>query len=235
MLISRGTIRVGDALVAGEASGRVRAMRDFKGAPLEERRPVDAGRDHRLRRPSRGGRVLSRRQGRPHGSLARRSERANRLKTEALASQHALTLDDVFARIAAGKVLGPQSRRQGRRAGQHRGAQRRSAQDPAPRGQGAHHPLGRRAASTRATSCSRARPTAIIIGFNVRPEPGGHGRWPRARASTCAPTGHLQGDRRHHRGAGRHAQADLPRSSSARPRCARPSRLRSSARSPAAW
>ena len=32
-------------------------------------------------------------------------KRANRLKTEALAKQHALTLDDVFARIAAGKVL----------------------------------------------------------------------------------------------------------------------------------
>jgi translation initiation factor IF-2 len=36
-------------------------------------------------------------------SLAHR--RANRLKTEALAKERALTLDDVFARIAAGKVL----------------------------------------------------------------------------------------------------------------------------------
>src|SRR5450756_711595 len=32
-------------------------------------------------------------------------KRANRLKTEALAKQRALTLDDIFARIAAGKVL----------------------------------------------------------------------------------------------------------------------------------
>ena len=65
-------IRVGDAVVAGEASGRVRAMRDFKRRAAQERRPVDAGRDHRLRRAARGRRVLPRRQGRARGALARR-------------------------------------------------------------------------------------------------------------------------------------------------------------------
>ena len=32
MLIQRGTLRVGDALVAGANFGRVRAMHDFTGA-----------------------------------------------------------------------------------------------------------------------------------------------------------------------------------------------------------
>src|SRR5664280_2026497 len=39
MLVSRGTIHVGDAVVAGEASGRVRAMRDFKNSPLKNGGP----------------------------------------------------------------------------------------------------------------------------------------------------------------------------------------------------
>ena len=104
MLISRGTIRVGDAVVAGEASGRVRAMRDFKGAPLKTggpSTPVEingfddlpvAGEFCRVVKDERTARSLA-------------QKRSNRIKTEALAKQHALTLDDVFARIAAGKVL----------------------------------------------------------------------------------------------------------------------------------
>jgi translation initiation factor IF-2 len=104
MLVSRGTIHVGDAVVAGEASGRVRAMRDFKGAPLKNggpSTPVEiigfddlpvAGEFCRVVKDERTARSLA-------------QKRSNRIKTEALAKQHALTLDDVFARIAAGKVL----------------------------------------------------------------------------------------------------------------------------------
>jgi translation initiation factor IF-2 len=104
MLINRGTIHVGDAIVAGEASGRVRAMRDFKGEPLKNggpSTPVEivgfdelpvAGEFCRVVKDERMARALG-------------QKRANRVRTEALAKQHALTLDDVFARIAAGKVL----------------------------------------------------------------------------------------------------------------------------------
>jgi translation initiation factor IF-2 len=102
--VSRGTLRVGDAVVAGEASGRVRAMRDFKGDALKSggpSTPVEiigfddlpvAGEFCRVVKDERLARSLAHR-------------RANRLKTEALAKQRALTLDDIFARIAAGKVL----------------------------------------------------------------------------------------------------------------------------------
>ncbi len=104
MLVSRGTLEVGDAIVAGEASGRVRAMRDFKGEPLKAggpSTPVEiigfddlptAGEFCRVVKDERTARSLG-------------QKRANRIKTEALARQRALTLDDVFARIAEGKVL----------------------------------------------------------------------------------------------------------------------------------
>jgi len=104
ILVNRGTLHVGDAVVAGEASGRVRAMRDFKGDPLKSggpSTPVEivgfddlpvAGEFCRVVKDERLARSLAHR-------------RANRLKTEALAKQRALTLDDIFARIAAGKVL----------------------------------------------------------------------------------------------------------------------------------
>src|SRR5438034_8048743 len=41
MLIHRGTLRVGDAVVAGDASGRVRALYDFRGEKLKEAKPGD--------------------------------------------------------------------------------------------------------------------------------------------------------------------------------------------------
>ena len=90
-------------MVAGEASGRVRAMRDFRGEPLKSAGPSTpveivgfddlpvAGEFCRVVKDERAARALG-------------QKRANRLRTEALAKQHALTLDEVFARIAEGQV-----------------------------------------------------------------------------------------------------------------------------------
>jgi translation initiation factor IF-2 len=104
VLVHRGTLHVGDAIVAGGASGRVRAMRDFKGAavttggpstPVEiigfDELPI-AGELCRVVKDERAARTLA-------------SRRASRLKTERLARERSLTLDEVFARIAEGKVL----------------------------------------------------------------------------------------------------------------------------------
>src|SRR5256712_1389860 len=41
MLIHRGTLRVGDAIVAGDAWGKVRALYDFRGDKVKEARPGD--------------------------------------------------------------------------------------------------------------------------------------------------------------------------------------------------
>ena len=66
VLVQRGTLQVGDLVVAGAEWGRVRALVSDTGAPVERGRTVDAGRGARLhrhagrRRPPRGGRERSR-------------------------------------------------------------------------------------------------------------------------------------------------------------------------------
>ena len=84
ILIQRGTLRVGDALVAGAHFGRVRAMHDFTGGKLKRAMPgqpvevlgfdgvPEAGEHVRVVEHERRARQLA-------------GERANRLKTEALA------------------------------------------------------------------------------------------------------------------------------------------------------
>jgi translation initiation factor IF-2 len=104
LLVQRGTLRVGDALLAGEAFGRVRAMNDYLGQPLPEAGPSvpaeilgldgvpDAGEKFRVAVDER---------------TARRSaqERAQRLRAEELANRKpAMSLEDLFARVREGGV-----------------------------------------------------------------------------------------------------------------------------------
>ena len=109
ILIQRGTLRVGDALVAGAHFGRVRAMHDFTGARTKRAEPgapvevlgfdgvPEAGEPVRAVENERRARQLA-------------GVRANRLKTEALArrSGRKVSLEDVFklAREGAVKELG---------------------------------------------------------------------------------------------------------------------------------
>ncbi len=105
VLIQRGTLRVGDALVAGAHFGRVRAMHDFTGARLKRATPgqpvevlgfdgvPEAGEHVRVVENERRARQLA-------------GERANRLKTEALArrSGRKVSLEDVFKLAQEGAV-----------------------------------------------------------------------------------------------------------------------------------
>ena len=105
LLIQRGTLRVGDALVAGASFGRVRAMHDFLGARVRAATPgepvevlgfdgvPEAGEYARVVENERRARQLA-------------SERANRLKTEALArrSGRKVSLEDVFRLAQEGAV-----------------------------------------------------------------------------------------------------------------------------------
>ncbi|MCL6106018.1 MAG: translation initiation factor IF-2 [Actinobacteria bacterium] len=103
VLINRGTLHVGDAIVAGQASGKVKAMNDFKGRPLKEAGPSvpveilgfdsipQAGEYTRVVEDERRARILA-------------SQRSDRLKAEMLAKRRAFTLDDVFAKIKQGEV-----------------------------------------------------------------------------------------------------------------------------------
>ncbi|MGA8364823.1 MAG: translation initiation factor IF-2 [Solirubrobacteraceae bacterium] len=105
VLIQRGTLNVGDALVAGAHFGRVRAMHDFTGARLKHATPgqpvevlgfdgvPEAGELVRVVENERRARQLA-------------GERANRLKTEALArrSGRKVSLEDVFKLAQEGTV-----------------------------------------------------------------------------------------------------------------------------------
>ena len=105
VLVQRGTLRIGDALVAGPQWGRVRAMHDFTGARVEEARPGDPvevlGFDGAGQAGERAEVVENDRRAR---QLAQ--ERANRLKTEALARRQArkVTLEEFFAKARVGEL-----------------------------------------------------------------------------------------------------------------------------------
>ncbi|HWM55011.1 MAG TPA: translation initiation factor IF-2 [Solirubrobacterales bacterium] len=105
ILVQRGTLKVGDALVAGPQWGRVRAMHDFTGDRVESADPgmpvevlgfdgvCEAGEFVQAVENDRRARQLA-------------QERANRLKTEALARRQArkVSLEEVFSRVQEGEI-----------------------------------------------------------------------------------------------------------------------------------
>ncbi len=105
ILVQRGTLEVGDPLVAGPNWGRVRAMHLFTGEKARRARPGDPievlGFDGV---PEAGEYVHAVENERRARQLA--GERANRLKTESLArrSGKKFSLQDVFTRVKEGAV-----------------------------------------------------------------------------------------------------------------------------------
>jgi len=101
-LVQRGTLRVGDALVAGATWGKVRAMLDFTGARVNEAQPGDPvevlGLDDVCEAGERFEAVENDRRAR---QLAQ--ERGQRLKAESLARQQArkISLEEVFTKAIA--------------------------------------------------------------------------------------------------------------------------------------
>jgi translation initiation factor IF-2 len=105
MLVMRGTLKIGDALVAGAHWGRVRAMNDHRGDRIKTATPgqpveilgfdgvPEAGEHVRVVDNEREARSLA-------------GDRAHRLKTEALARRQGvkLSLEDVFARAQQGDL-----------------------------------------------------------------------------------------------------------------------------------
>ena len=102
VLVQRGTLRVGDIILAGEQYGRVRAMSNYIGVPMTEATPSmpaevlglsgvpDAGDKFRIVDNERTARQLA-------------GERSQRLRAEELANRRApVSLDDLFSRIKEG-------------------------------------------------------------------------------------------------------------------------------------
>src|SRR3954453_7874234 len=105
MLVQRGTVKVGDAVAAGDAWGKVRALYNYKGEKLKEAKPGDPVEILGFDKPP------------PAGELARVVEndraardlaqkRAERLRREQLASQRpsGVSLENLFEQMQAGEV-----------------------------------------------------------------------------------------------------------------------------------
>ncbi|HEU6445670.1 MAG TPA: translation initiation factor IF-2 [Gaiellaceae bacterium] len=105
MLVQRGTLKVGDALVAGDAWGRVRALYDFRGEKVEQATPGDPveilGFDH----PPPAGemaRVVAHERDARH----RAQQRGERLRREQLATaaKAGPSLEQLFSQMQAGGI-----------------------------------------------------------------------------------------------------------------------------------
>ena len=144
VLVNRGTLHVGDALVAGLSYGRVRAMIGQHGEHKTEAGPSDAvevlglssvpaaGDEFRVFDDERDANTRSRvrRRARPQGPH-RGAEQGQ-----------ARDARDALLRDERQRPQGAQPGGQGRRPGLHRGAGRCAGQDGSVRGAHQHHPLG---------------------------------------------------------------------------------------------
>jgi translation initiation factor IF-2 len=105
MLVTRGTLHVGDAIVAGDAWGRVRALHDFRGEKMKEAGPGTPVEILGFDKPPGAGEharvVENERQARHVAGL-----RGQRLRAEQLArgAKKGVSLEDLFTQMAEGAV-----------------------------------------------------------------------------------------------------------------------------------
>jgi translation initiation factor IF-2 len=105
MLVQRGTIRVGEAIVAGDAWGKVRALQDYRGERLKEAAPGSPVEILGFDKPPAAGEqarvVENDRQARHLAGL-----RGQRVRAEQLArtTKKGVSLEDLFTQLEAGAV-----------------------------------------------------------------------------------------------------------------------------------
>src|SRR6478736_4149386 len=105
MLVQRGTLKVGDAIVAGDAWGRVRALHNYKAEKLDSAGPGDPVEILGFDRPPPAGElgrvVENERQARDAAQ-----KRAERLRREQLATRptSGVSLENLFDQMQAGEV-----------------------------------------------------------------------------------------------------------------------------------
>jgi translation initiation factor IF-2 len=105
MLVSRGTLHVGDALVAGDAWGKVRALQDYRGEKLKEAGPGTPVEILGIDKPPAAGEqarvVENERQARHLAQL-----RGQRLRTEQLArtAKKGVSLEELFTQMEEGAL-----------------------------------------------------------------------------------------------------------------------------------
>ena len=145
MLVQRGTLRVGDAIVAGDAWGKVRALHTYRGEKVDEARPGDPIEIIGFDKPPAAGEFAPGRRERAPGAPSRAGPRRAGPARAAGPAAHVRRLAGLaLLPDAGGRGPGPQPRDQGRRGRLGRGRRQRAAEDPAPGGARERHPHGRR-------------------------------------------------------------------------------------------
>ncbi len=105
MLVQRGTLKVGDAIVAGDAWGRVRALYDYRGERLQEALPGDPVEILGFDRPPPAGELgrVVEKESRARDLAQQRSERLRREARSKQASR-GVSLDKLFEQMQAGGI-----------------------------------------------------------------------------------------------------------------------------------
>jgi translation initiation factor IF-2 len=169
MLVQRGTLRVGDAVVAGDAWGKVRALYNYKGEKLKEAEPGDPveilGFDHP---PPAGEHCRVVENERSARQLAQ--SRGERLRREQLAarSQRGPSLENLFAAMQEGAVQDLNLVLKGDVVGSVEAAvsELSKIQHPEVRVSVIHQGVG---AITEGDIMLASASNAMVVGFNVRP------------------------------------------------------------------
>jgi translation initiation factor IF-2 len=169
MLVQRGTLRVGNAIVAGDAWGKVRALYNFRGEKVKEAKPGEPvellGFD---KPPSAGelGRVVeNERQARHLANV-----RTERLRREQLAAQRKAgpSLERLFAEMQEGAIQDLNLVVKGDVVGSVEAAvsELQKIEHPEVRVNVIHEGVG---GITKADVDLASASNAIVVGFNVRP------------------------------------------------------------------
>src|SRR6185312_16056642 len=105
MLVQRGTLKVGDAAVAGDAWGKVRALYNYKGEKLKEAKPGDPVEILGFDKPPPAG-ELCRVVANDRDARDVAQKRAERLRREQFAVRHStgVSLENLFEQLQAGEV-----------------------------------------------------------------------------------------------------------------------------------
>jgi translation initiation factor IF-2 len=169
MLVQRGTLRVGDAIVAGDAWGKVRALYTFRGEKVRQAGPGDPieilGFDHPPPAGELARVVENERQARQSAS-----QRGQRLRTEQLARQvkPGVSLEALFGQMTEGAVQDLNLVLKGDVVGSVEAAisELQKIQHPEVRVNVIHQGVGGIAEGDIMLASAS---NALVVGFNVRP------------------------------------------------------------------
>jgi translation initiation factor IF-2 len=169
LLVHRGTLRVGDAIVAGDASGRVRALYNYRGEKIKEARPGDPVEILGFDKPPPAGelgRVVENERQAKHLAQIR----GERLRREQFAQQRSsgVSLENLFSQLQTGEVKDLNLVLKGDVVGSVEAAvsELSKIQHPEVRVNVIHQGVG---GITENDIMLASASNAMVVGFNVRP------------------------------------------------------------------